>query len=380
MPPHAMHGMHDKIAQGSMWNEHQKAWIAEVQLYDKQATYLRRLWTLLLFLALSVGGLAFRAEAKSIITQARSGNQSAHLKKHGMVWIPPGTFWMGSDDTTFDDTRPVHLVRIKGFWIDLTEVTNEEFAQFVKSTGYKTLAEKKPESRSVPPISTSRLVPSGLVFTPPPHPVARHDHRDWWRSVPGADWQHPEGPDSNLNGLWKHPVVHVAWQDADAYAKWAGKRLPTEAEFEYAARGGLDRCKFSWGNELKPGGKWQANIWQGDFPNRNTVEDGFAGTAPVASFPSNHYGLYDMTGNVWEWCSDWYRPNFLQRLPATEAVENPSGPIDSFDPFEPNIPKRVLKGGSYLCTDQYCTRYFVGARGKCDYTSSCCNVGFRCAK
>ena len=205
-------------------------------------------------------------------------------------------------------------------------------------------------------------------------------HYNWWRYVHGADWQHPQGPKSNLDGKWKHPVVHIAWEDAVAYAKWAGKRLPTEAEFEYAARGGLDRQNFSWGNELKPGGKWQANIWQGLFPYNNTAEDGFRDTAPVCSFLPNGYGLYDITGNVWEWCADWYRPDYYKVFADQELASNPSGPKDSFDPAEPGVPKRVQRGGSFLCTDQYCARYLVGARGKGEPSSGSSNVGFRCAK
>jgi len=296
-------------------------------------------------------------------------------ERGGMIWIPEGTFWMGCDDPEIDDAKPVHQVHLKGFWIDKTEVTNEEFAKFVEATGYRTVAERKPEPRSIAPIPADQLVPGALVFTPPPQPVSKNDHWEWWRRVPGADWQHPEGPRSNLNGRMNHPVVHIAWQDADAYAKWAGKRLPTEAEFEYAARGGLDRCRYSWGKELKPGGKWQANIWQGEFPRQNTNEDGFAGTAPVKSFPPNGYGLFDVSGNVWEWCSDWYRPNYQE---TSKVASNPTGPPDSFDPTEPSVFKRVLRGGSFLCTDQYCSRYMVGARGKGDFKSSCSNVGFRC--
>ena len=202
----------------------------------------------------------------------------------------------------------------------------------------------------------------------------------WWKYQAGANWKHPEGPGSDLKGKENHPVVHIAWVDAVAYAKWAGKRLPTEAEYEFAARGGHDRNRFSWGNDMKPDGKWAANIFQGKFPNNNTGEDGYLGTSPVTAFPANGFGLYDMGGNVWQWCADWYRPDYYEKLPAKTATVNPLGPEDSFDPDEPGIPKRVQKGGSYLCSDQYCARYQVGSRGKGAPDSGGTNVGFRLVK
>jgi formylglycine-generating enzyme required for sulfatase activity len=274
----------------------------------------------------------------------------------------------------------VHQVHLDGFWIDRTEVTNEEFAKFIRATGYKTVAERKPAAKDFPGAPPENLVPGAVVFVPPAHTVSKRSHYCWWRYVAGANWRHPEGPASSIDGQSKHPVVEVAWEDANAYAKWAGKRLPTEAEFEYAARGGLDRKWFSWGDELKPGGKWQANIWQGTFPYENTAEDGFAATAPVSSYPPNGYGLYDMAGNVWEWCADWYRPDYYQTSVNEKVDSNPKGPKDSFDPTEPSQPKRVQRGGSFLCTDQYCARYLVGARGKGEPSSGCSNVGFRCVK
>jgi len=298
----------------------------------------------------------------------------------GMMWIPAGTYWMGCEDSSFRDVRPVHRVHVNGYWIDKTAVTNEEFAQFVRTTGYKTVAEHKPDAKDFPGAPPENLVPGAMVFSPPSHPVSKHSHYQWWRYVPGANWQHPEGPASNLEGRSKHPVVQIAWEDANAYAKWAGKRLPTEAEFEYAARGGLDRKWFSWGDNLKPGGQWQANVWQGTFPYENSGEDGFRSTAPVGSFPANGYGLYDMTGNVWQWCSDWYRSDYYQGAHAEDVADNPHGPSDSFDPSEPGVPKRVQRGGSFLCTNQYCARYLVGARGKGEPSSGCSNVGFRCVK
>ena len=235
--------------------------------------------------------------------QRKSIGQKIPCKEdHGMVLIPAGTFWMGCEEPSFIDARPLHQVKINRFWLDKTLVTNEQFARFVHATGYKTVAERKPDAKDFPGAPPENLVPGALVFTPPSQPVSLHSHYQWWRYVPGACWKHPEGPASDLNGKSRYPVVQVAWEDAVAYAKWAGKRLPTEAEFEYAARGGLDRKPYSWGDELKPGGKWRANIWQGSFPSSNTAEDGFTTTAPVGSFPANGYGIYDMTGNVWEWC------------------------------------------------------------------------------
>jgi formylglycine-generating enzyme required for sulfatase activity len=308
-----------------------------------------------------------------------------------MKWIPAGTFWMGCDEPGFDDTRPWHRVHVDGFFMDQTLVTNEEFARFVKATGYVTVAEKAPLAKDFPGAPKENLVAGSLVFTPPSHAVPLNNSYAWWNYVHGANWRHPEGPNSNLEGRWQHPVVQVAWEDANAYAKWAGKRLPTEAEFEYAARGGLDRNLCSWGNQIRPGGKWQANTWQGKFPTNNTGEDGYKGTSPVGSYRANGYGLYDMTGNVWEWCSDWYRSDYYEQLVGKKSadqsakdgdmvVNNPQGPTDSFDPVERGVKKRVQRGGSFLCTDQYCARYLVGARGKGEPSSGCCNVGFRCVK
>jgi formylglycine-generating enzyme required for sulfatase activity len=314
------------------------------------------------------------AEQKNVV-------QKSTIPEHtGMVWIPPGTFWMGCDEPSFKDARPWHQVHVNGFWFDKTLVTNEQFAQFVRATGYKTIAEQKPKAEDFPGAPPENLVPGALVFTPPPHPVSLDSHYQWWRYVPGACWKHPEGPQSNLKDRWHHPVVQIAWDDASAYTKWLRKRLPTEAEFEYAARGGLDRKKFSWGDDFRPGGKWQANIWQGQFPFHNSQDDGFVRTAPVKSFPPNRYGLYDITGNVWEWCSDWYRADYYTNFHSGKIAGNPKGPLDSSDPNEPGVLKRVQRGGSFLCTDQYCARYLVGARGKGEPSSGCSNVGFRCAE
>lgn len=298
----------------------------------------------------------------------------------GMVWIPGGTFWQGCAECEMPDALPVHLVKLDGYWMDKTVVTNAQFAKFVAATNYQTIAERKPKASDYPGAKPEQLVPGSAVFSPPIGDVSLDNPFMWWKYQAGANWKHPEGPGSDLKGKENHPVVHIAWVDAVAYAKWAGKRLPTEAEYEFAARGGHDRNRFSWGNDMKPDGKWAANIFQGKFPNNNTGEDGYLGTSPVTAFPANGFGLYDMGGNVWQWCADWYRPDYYEKLPAKTATVNPLGPEDSFDPDEPGIPKRVQKGGSYLCSDQYCARYQVGSRGKGAPDSGGTNVGFRLVK
>ena len=294
----------------------------------------------------------------------------------GMAWIPGGTFAMGTDDPHMPDAHPWHSVTVGPFWIDRTEVTNAQFAKFAEATGYVTSAERALDPKDFPGIPPADLAPASPVFAPPPGPVALDDASKWWRLVPGASWRHPEGPRSDLEGRENDPVVHVSWDDASAYARWAGKRLPTEAEWEFAARGGLDRKAYVWGDDLYPGGKWMANTWQGVFPTKNSAEDGFAAASPVGSFPSNAFGLFDVSGNVWEWCSDWYRPDYY----ATSPADNPTGPPDSFDPAAPKTPSRVHRGGSFLCTDQYCRRYDPGGRGKGDPTSGGGHMGFRCAR
>jgi formylglycine-generating enzyme len=308
----------------------------------------------------------------------------------GMVWIPGGEFSMGSDvaceslcglSGVTRDALPIHRVYVDGFWMDKTDVTNEKFQDFVNATGYITVAERAPTREEFPAAPPENLIAGSTVFTPTPGPVSLKNHYQWWRYQQGANWRHPEGPDTDLRGKEKYPVVHIAYPDAVAYAKWAGKRLPTEAEFEFGARGGLSGKTYTWGDELKPGGKWMANIYQGQFPVNDTGRDGFAGIAPVAQFPPNGYGLYDMAGNVWQWCSDWYRHDYYEQLAAAGGIaRNPQGPDAPYDPAEPAEKKRVHRGGSFLCTDQYCTRYMVGTRGKGEVTTGSNHVGFRCAK
>jgi formylglycine-generating enzyme required for sulfatase activity len=298
-----------------------------------------------------------------------------------MVWIPPGEFWMGSDAPKFPDARPWHRVRLSGYWIDKTLVTNAQFARFISATHYVTVAQRKPRAEDFPNAPAENLVAGSVVFTPPTHPVPLDNSMRWWSYVKGADWRHPQGPASDIKGLDMHPVVHIAYEDAEAYAKWAGKRLPTEAEFEYAERGGLDRKPYAWGSEFTPSGKYMANTFQGQFPEKNIGADGYTATSPVGSYNPNGYGLYDMSGNVWEWTSDWYRPDYYQILANDGAVAvNPKGPADSYDPSEPGVPKRVHRGGSFLCTDQYCSRYMAGGRGKGEPSTGTNHLGFRLAK
>jgi len=293
----------------------------------------------------------------------------------GMVWIPGGTFTMGSDEAEDRDAQPIHPVTLDGFWMDKTEVTNRQFARFVKETGYVTVAERKPTQEEFPDAPPENLVAGSLVFTPPFGRVSFDEPLSWWRYVPGANWRHPEGPESTIEGKDDYPVVQVCWEDAEAYAKWAGKRLPTEAQWEYAARGGKKGSRYTWGDEPATEGKARVNNWQGQFPQENTAADGFVRTGPVESYAPNGFGLYDMAGNVWEWCADWYMPAYK-----TEPSVNPPGPSSSLDPLEPGVDKRVQRGGSFLCSDLYCRRYRPGARGKGEPRSAAEHVGFRCVR
>jgi formylglycine-generating enzyme len=304
---------------------------------------------------------------------------SSHAAPGGMVWISGGRFWMGSDST--EDSQPVHDVEVKGFWMDRTDVTNKQFAKFVKVTGYVTIAERPLDPKEFPGLAKKDLVPGAAVFIAPRKPVSLEHPLDWWRFVKGANWRHPNGPNSDLRGKENYPVVQIAWPDAVAYARWAGKRLPTEAEWEFASRGGHDRQKYAWGNEFRPDGKWMANTYQGHFPDSNTAQDGYTGVSPVASFPPNDFGLYDMSGNVWQWVADWYRSDYYAELQQHGGPAiNPQGPADSFDPQEPGVAKRVQKGGSFLCSEQYCERYIAGSRGKGDPETATNHVGFRCVR
>ena len=306
----------------------------------------------------------------------------------GMVWIPGGEFSMGCEDPTdkpnggkdpMVDTRPIHRVYVDGFWMDTTEVTNAQYSAFVEATKYITVAERTPKAEDFPGAPIENLVAGSTVFEPTPGPVPLDSHFRWWTYARGASWKHPTGPESNIEGKDDYPVVQIAYEDAQAYATWAGKRLPTEAEWEFAARGGRVGELYSWGDEFRPNDKWMANIWQGQFPVKDIGSDGFSGIAPVAKFAPNQYGLYDMGGNVWEWCSDWYRADYYrQQASLNETPRNPSGPSSSFDPAETDQPKRVHRGGSFLCTEQYCTRYMIGTRGKGEISTGSNHVGFRC--
>ena len=309
-----------------------------------------------------------------------------------MVWIPGGEFSMGSEDPTSEicggpdampDARPIHRVYVDAFWMDANEVTNAQYARFVMATNYVTLAERKPRAEDYPGAAPESLVPGSIVFTPPTSAVPLNNVLAWWSFVPGANWRHPEGPASDLMGRENYPVVHIAYEDAEAYARWVGKRIPTEAEWEFAARGGKPGWRYPWGNTLEVDGREMANIFQGKFPYENSAVDGYAGAAPVGSFAANPYGLYDTAGNVWEWCSDWYRSDtYALQVAASKGgiVRNPVGPTreNSFDPQERGAAKRVQRGGSFLCTDQYCTRYWLGSRGKATPDTGSNHAGFRC--
>jgi formylglycine-generating enzyme required for sulfatase activity len=299
-----------------------------------------------------------------------------------MIWIPGGTFRMGSDKH-YAEEAPSHRVTVDGFWIDHTPVTNRQFKDFVRSTGHVTFAEIPPDPKDYPGALPHMLYAGSLVFSSPKHPVDLRDWSQWWTFMNGADWRHPYGRKSNTNTLDNHPVVHVSFGDALAYAKWAGKDLPTEAEWEYAARGGLDSAEFAWGDEFTPGGKHMANTWQGEFPRRNLCEDGFDRTSPVTAFPPNRYGLHDMIGNVWEWTTDWYSPKHeADAQKACCIPDNPRGGREesSYDASqrEIKIPRKVIKGGSHLCAPNYCRRYRPAARHAEAVDTSTSHVGFRC--
>jgi len=304
----------------------------------------------------------------------------------GMVLIKGDTFLMGSNDSEgHPDERPMHEVKINSFWIDITEVTNLQFKEFVDATGYVTTAEMKPDwnelKKDLPPNTPkpdeSLLVPASLVFKKNENITNLNNHTQWWNWVKGANWRHPGGEGTSIDGKDNHPVIHVSWFDAMAYAEWKGRRLPTEAEWEFASRGGLKNNKYSWGND--PNLSKYANTWDGTFPKNNIKIDGFESTSPVKSYPPNNYGLYDMSGNVWEWCSDLYNFNYYSTLSNTIA-DNPKGPEKSFDPNEPYSEKRVVRGGSYLCSKSYCTGYRNSMRMKSTPDTGSMHTGFRTVK
>lgn len=312
--------------------------------------------------------------------------KSDSASHQGMVWVEAGTFLMGaSDDEGRPDEYPRHEVKVKGFWIDATEVTNAQFKKFVDATGYVTTAEKAPDwgemKKQLPPGTPkppdSVLVAASLVFTPTSQPVPLNNANVWWSWKKGASWKHPHGEGSSITGKENYPVVHISWYDAMAYCKWAGKRLPTEAEWEFAARGGIKNEKYFWGNEDVESGKPKANTWQGSFPNKNTAWDKYEGLAPVKSFTSNTFGLYDMAGNVWEWCADWYTENYYTSLIDIKS-DNPQGPDNSYDPMEPTVPKRVVRGGSFMCNASYCKGYRLTSRMKTSPDTGLEHTGFRC--
>jgi len=302
-------------------------------------------------------------------------------RKH-MVWVPGGTFLMG-DERFYPEERPVHRVTVDGFWMDEHLVTNAEFRRFVKATGHVTAAERPPDPADYPDADPALLVPGSLVFQPTSGPVDLGDYRNWWTWVPGACWRSPEGPGSTLGGRERHPVVHVAHADADAYAAWAGAELATEAEWERAARGGLEGAVFCWGDEFAPKGRMMANTWQGEFPWQNLERDGYAATSPIESFRANGYGLYDMAGNVWEWTRDFYTPRHPAEaarpccVPRNPRVDSAERSYAAGQPGE-HIARKVIKGGSHLCAPNYCLRYRPAARQGEAVDTSTAHIGFRC--
>ena len=323
----------------------------------------------------------------AVSNNADSINTSTDTSHIGMVYVPGGTYAMGGDnEQAAADEFPKHTVTVSPFWMDATEVTNAEFSKFVNATGYITTAERKPEweeiKKTLPPgtpkPADNLLIAAGLVFHQTSGNVDLNDYSQWWKWTAGASWKHPEGPNSNLKGKAAYPVVQVSWDDAMAYCKWAGKRLPTEAEWEFAARGGLQNNIYPWGNEPIDEGPAKANSWQGQFPSVNTKRDGYLMASPVKSFAPNGYGLYDMAGNAWEWCNDWYKNDYYKSVAA--GAVNPQGPNDSYDPDEPQIAKKVVRGGSFLCNDTYCSGYRVARRMKTSPDTGLEHTGFRCVK
>ncbi|SEA51670.1 Formylglycine-generating enzyme, required for sulfatase activity, contains SUMF1/FGE domain [Arachidicoccus rhizosphaerae] len=320
----------------------------------------------------SRAGLLMAGAGASDDLSASKDQSAGHgMDSAKMVLIQGGSFQMGSDQ--FGDAQPVHKVTVSAFYMDAHEVTNDQFAKFVDATHYITVAERPLNPKDYPGVPVDKLVPGSGVFTPPSRPVPLNNPMAWWSYVPGANWRHPLGPGSSIQGKGNYPVVQVCYEDCVAYANWAGKRLPTEAEWEFAARAGQHYEDYYWGKSLHPDGKYMANNFQGHFPDHNTKADGYDMLAPIEQYPVSRYGLYDMEGNAWEWCSDFYRPDYYAHSPE----KNPQGPKDSYDPEEPGQVKRVQRGGSFLCSDEYCIRYKAGSRGKGEPGSASNNLGFR---
>jgi sulfatase modifying factor 1 len=314
------------------------------------------------------------------INSAKSVARPGKAPFDNMVWIPAGVFLMGSNDH-YPEEAPAHEVSVDAFWMDKHTVTNAEFSRFVEETGHVTLAEKPANAADYPGAKPELLSPASVVFRKSSQPVDLRNHFNWWDYIPGANWRHPQGPQSTLKGLAKHPVVHIAFEDAEAYTKWAGKEIPTEAEWEFAARGGLDGSEYVWGNEFEPDGKVMANTWQGEFPYENLLKDGYEWTAPVGAFPPNGYGLFEMAGNVWEWTTDWYQDHSKNEISCCASFNPKGGKRDeSHDSCSSatEIPRKVMKGGSYLCAPNYCRRYRPAARMPQPIDTSTCHLGFRC--
>ncbi len=371
-----------------------------ISMFEKNITICLMIFLVSIIVSCSSGGSKKNSQRDSMIacesnlpSRLAGSTDTSSITQgdssiEGMVKIPAGEFMMGaSDDEGRPDEYPQHKVKVDGFLIDATEVTNAQFEKFIKATGYITTAERKPDWEELkkqlpagtPKPDDSLLVAASLVFTPSEQPISLDDASHWWTWTKGADWKHPDGEGSTIKGKENFPVVHISWEDAQAYCKWSGKRLPTEAEWEWAARGGLNDNKYPWGNEDIETGKAKANTWEGSFPDMNTMWDKYYDAAPVKSFVPNSYGLYDMAGNVWEWCSDWYRPDYYQQL-KNQPVQNPKGPPDSYDPIEPTVPKKVVRGGSFLCNASYCKGYRVTSRMKTSPDTSLEHTGFRCVK
>jgi formylglycine-generating enzyme required for sulfatase activity len=331
----------------------------------------------------------FKSTADSLNISIYNNSIDLNSDKENMSFIQGGVFMMGGDnDPAREDEFPKHKVQLNSFYIDKTEVTNSSFRKFVDATGYVTTAEKDVDwnemKKQLPPNTpmpdSELLKAASLVFVPTETQVNLSDYSQWWQWKKGANWKHPQGPESDIIGKDNFPVVQISWDDANAYCKWAGKRLPTEAEWEYAARGGKINTVYSWGNEFIDSGNFKCNYWQGSFPNQNDTLDGFYNSSPVKSFLPNKYGLYDMSGNVWEWCSDLYNYNYYKSFPKKSIALNPKGPSKSFDPDEPLIKKRVMRGGSFLCNESYCSGYRNSSRMKSSQDTGMEHVGFRCVK